>query len=174
MRVITAPLHVVLPLHSKRRTAPQMSEFRVTNINSSLGQPKRILVIDDSPTVLLVARRELESAGYEVLTLDNAATFMRSLTKETLDLVLVDVSMPVIGGEALVDIATRNSLRRCPIVLFSGKAQEELEALAKTCGADGALSKGLHGPELFAAIEHLLAAPPASCPRPERSEATAA
>jgi two-component system sensor histidine kinase and response regulator WspE len=160
---------MVLHLHKLRRTAPHLSEFRMTPTKPSLDPPKRILVIDDSPTVLLVARRELESAGYEVLTLDNAATFMRSLTREMLDLVLVDVSMPVIGGEALVDIATRNSLRRCPIVLFSGKPKDELEALAKTCGADGALSKGLHGPELFAAIEQFLTLPPAA--RPEASAA---
>jgi DNA-binding response OmpR family regulator len=82
--------------------------------------------------------------------------------------------MPVISGEALVNIALRNSLRRCPIVLFSAKPPEELEVLARECGADGFILKGLHGAELLEAVEKALALVPRRSPPTGVSRASAA
>ena len=145
----------------------------MTQISPGAGARKRILVIDDHRTVLAVLRHQLGPAGYEVLGVDNAADFLQSLSREPLDLVMVDVSMPVISGEALVRIALRNSLRRCPIVLFSAKTPEELERLARECGADGFICKGLHGAELLAAVEKAMSLVPRESPpqRPPRVSA---
>lgn len=87
---------------------------------------------------------------------------MKTLCRESLDLVMVDVSMPVVGGEALVGIALRNRLGSCPIVLYSGKDPEELESLVSLCGADGFIKKGTHGQELFDQVERFLNLPPRS------------
>jgi DNA-binding response OmpR family regulator len=110
-----------------------------------MSSPKRILVLDDSETVLEAARDALEEGGFQVTTLNTPALFLRTLQKKHPDLVLVDVSMPMLGGETLVDITRRNRLKQCPILLYSDRPDVELEALVGSCGADGYISKRTRG-----------------------------
>jgi CheY-like chemotaxis protein len=104
-----------------------------------MGQ--KILVVDDSDLCLDLTRMMLEEYGYEVVTLSSGLGLSRALGREKPDLVLLDVSMPAVSGDQIVEVARQNKLHRCPIVLFSDRPVGELSALARNCGAAGFIPK---------------------------------
>jgi CheY-like chemotaxis protein len=59
---------------------------------------KRILIIDDEPNVRMVFRTALESAGHEVAEAAEGATALSLVRKESFDLILLDLKMPVTDG----------------------------------------------------------------------------
>jgi CheY-like chemotaxis protein len=66
------------------------------------GGPETVLVVDDEPSVLAVASRALEEAGYGVITAGNGQEALEVLKRRgDVAMVLSDVLMPVLGGEEL-------------------------------------------------------------------------
>lgn len=100
----------------------------------------KLLIVDDSPIIREFVQTILEEE-YEVIGLDSPTGFSRALVQEKPDLVLMDVSMPALSGDKLVEIALRSGLHRCPIVLFSDRSDAELARLVEECGAAGYIRK---------------------------------
>lgn len=103
----------------------------------------KVLVVDDSEIIREATRTVLEEEGFEVIGLDSPTGFSRTLVQEKPDLVLMDVSMPTLNGDKLVEIALRSGLHHCPIVLFSDRPDVELARLVEECGATGYIRKSL-------------------------------
>jgi two-component system OmpR family response regulator len=102
----------------------------------------KILLIDDDEKVLTVCKRNLESAGYEVFTSSSALRMPQIVQREKPDLVLLDVEMPALSGEHVLDLATLfDFLRAVPIVLHSAKSDEELKSLVGRSNAKGYIRK---------------------------------
>jgi len=127
---------------------------------------RKILIIDDSETVLEATQVALEEHGYEVVALDSAALFAATLNRAKPDLALVDVSMPVVKGQLLVSLARRHQLHPCVIALHSSLPEETLRALAAECGADGFVQKTADPDVLAHHVERLLARAPRNRPKP--------
>jgi two-component system, cell cycle sensor histidine kinase and response regulator CckA len=89
-----------------------------------------VLLVEDDDSIRVVVTRVLESDGYEVLTAPHgrAALALLASHSHTIDLLITDLTMPELGGEALVaELATR---RRVPPVLFmSGKCAASMSTL---------------------------------------------
>lgn len=100
----------------------------------------KLLIVDDSPIIREFVQTILEEE-YEVIGLDSPTGFSRILVQEKPDVVLMDVSMPALSGDKLVEIALRSGLHRCPIVLFSDRSDAELARLVEECGAAGYIRK---------------------------------
>ena len=81
-----------------------------------MSEQKRILVVDDEENLCLLYRDELESEGYEVRTVCDAATALKMMDADPPDLVVLDIRMPRMDGiEAMGRIlGHRNNL---PIIL---------------------------------------------------------
>jgi len=90
--------------------------------------------------------------GYDVVPVEGVFALAQTATREAPDLILMDVSMPAISGDKAVEIARRNQSTKCPIVLFSDRKPEELERLARQCGAAGFIRKTGNGDKLAEAI----------------------
>ena len=103
--------------------------------------PQKILVVDDSDLCRDLTRLILEGFGYEVVTLESGIGLSRALGREKPDLVLLDVSMPALSGNQVVEVTRQHKLHRCPIVLFSDRPPGELSVLARNCGAAGFIAK---------------------------------
>ena len=103
--------------------------------------PYKVLVLDDSPTALRMTQALLGRVGFDVVALDSAVHFFKSLEKEKPDVVLVDVSMPVIDGGSVVAMSRKAQTHRCPVLLYSDRSDRELTALASQHGADGFVRK---------------------------------
>jgi CheY-like chemotaxis protein len=103
---------------------------------------KTIMVVDDSEIVLEVVRSSLEAAGYRVITRNRPVGCLALMLKEEPDLVLVDVSMPEVGGDTLVRcFGTAHPTSTTIVLLHSGLPEEALKEKARLSGAHGYIRK---------------------------------
>lgn len=106
---------------------------------------RKVLLIDDSEISLHFASAALARAGYEVRTSTDVTEFGATLGTWRPDVILTDVSMPGMTGVELCRMLKSSyETAHVPVVLFSALPQDQLEALARDCEADGCLSKN-HG-----------------------------
>jgi CheY-like chemotaxis protein len=109
----------------------------------SPSRPPRVLLIEDSPTVRMLATMQLSDAGLQVEAVaDGAQALVRALEEEY-ELVVASVDMRGIGGLDLA-AALRGSRSRShlPIVLMSSDEDPEERRRAADIGVDGYVRKG--------------------------------
>jgi two-component system alkaline phosphatase synthesis response regulator PhoP len=107
-------------------------------------KPKvKVLVVDDDPIVLEVTCARLQKAGYEALAREDALGTSTTVAQENPDVVLLDVTMPGISGEALARLLSQSSAKRQPVavIFHSNRDQSELDQLARECKALGSIQK---------------------------------
>jgi DNA-binding response OmpR family regulator len=116
----------------------------------------RLLVADDSETVLLMLRRRLEMAGYEVTTATDGQEVLDELRsaepEQALDLILLDAMMPRLSGvDALREIRAAGD--DIPILIISAHLYAERPEEMRELGADGVVPKPFEWEELVSEIE---------------------
>ena len=105
--------------------------------------PKRILVIDDDRTHLRTTQDLLEDDGYDVITHVSGFGATERIMVTRPDLVLLDINLPALSGEALLPIIKgRESIRGTPVVLHSSNDESDLRSAAARLGAAGYVCKG--------------------------------
>lgn len=105
-------------------------------------RPKRILLIDDSEATLRMVGAVLDRAGFECRTSTTVDELTTSLGEWRPDLILTDVNMPGTSGVDLCrQLKATYETAHVPVVLFSSMSVDELAVLARTCEADGFLTK---------------------------------
>jgi DNA-binding response OmpR family regulator len=122
----------------------------------------RVLVADDSETILLLLRTRLEMEGYEVMTATNGQQVVDTVAggdpAQRPDVILLDAMMPGKSGiDALQEL--RGSGVDTPVLIVS--AYREQEALGDTArlGADGLVAKPIDFDDLLGRISELTATP---------------
>jgi CheY-like chemotaxis protein len=86
---------------------------------------KRVLIVEDDPNLRVVIRMVLERAGYEVAEARHGVSALESIGVEQPDVVIADMTMPVMGGVELIDrIQSNPATASLPIVLLSGRQVE--------------------------------------------------
>jgi two-component system, cell cycle response regulator DivK len=117
---------------------------------------KKILVIEDVEfnRDLLV---QLLEEDYEVLTAVDGAEGLALAERERPDLVLMDLSLPVIDGwEATRRLKAHPALKDVPVIALSAHAMIGDEERARQAGCDDYLSKPLNDQLLFAKLDKFL------------------
>ncbi len=103
---------------------------------------RRVLIVDDDPVSLNVAKAVIEDLGYEVLTRERALGTSLAIHHEKPDIVLIDIAMPGVSGDAIVRLSrTQPGIENTIFILYSGDRASELEQLVKETGAQGAIAK---------------------------------
>ncbi|HEX5589025.1 MAG TPA: response regulator transcription factor [Candidatus Limnocylindrales bacterium] len=123
---------------------------------------KTILVVDDEPKIVQLARDYLEHAGFAVITAADGRAALDAIGSEAPDLVVLDLGLPEVDG---LEVTRR--LRRdgeIPIVMLTARDDELDKLLGLELGADDYLTKPFSPRELVARVKAVL----------RRSEATAA
>jgi DNA-binding response OmpR family regulator len=116
---------------------------------------KYILLIDDDKDLLKLLELKLLRDGYDVKTLLNGANLLDAVAEKKPDLVLIDVNMPHVSGNALCKVIKQNaSTETIPVILFSGN--ENVEKITRACGADGYISKPCDPSTLSKQIDRFL------------------
>ncbi len=117
----------------------------------------RVLIVDDSEAALLVMQAAFSGAGFDV-RIAMALAEVDSLVKMWRpELVVVDVNMPDIQGDALcARLKARVGQPESAVVLCSSMPDEELADLARAAGADGHVSKGDGIAAMVALVRSLL------------------
>ena len=120
---------------------------------------QKILVVDDSELVLVMARDALEEAGYEVYTATNgieANSYIFSKNKP--DLIILDVMLPMLDGNKKAKLLREKEFsRQIPILRISSKSEDELKRLTIEAGVDGYIRKPFTNAGIVASVREYLA-----------------
>jgi DNA-binding response OmpR family regulator len=118
---------------------------------------KKILVIDDSSTNIVLLNAILLQHGYDVLTAFSAKEAYKLLENESPDLILLDLLMPEISGiDFLEEIKKQSNLRNIPVVIVSAVGSKENISLTRELGAVSFISKPVNIDELMEQVSGLL------------------
>jgi two-component system, cell cycle sensor histidine kinase and response regulator CckA len=113
----------------------------------------KILLVDDDRVFLKYLTRQLETAGYEVVTAADGITALNLLTEITPDVIFLDLILPKIDGDKLCRVIRKmDHLNDCRLVVISAVVAE-MGSNFDDIGADSYIAKGP-----FATVaEHVLA-----------------
>ena len=94
---------------------------------------KKILFIDDDPTILLISKIMLEDLGYDVITADGGISGIELLKTNVIDLVLLDLMMTdVYGLDVLKYIKEKEEFKNIPVIMQTGiKDSDEINKAYK-------------------------------------------
>jgi PAS domain S-box-containing protein len=121
---------------------------------------RRILLVDDDPVQLKLARLRFEDAGYTVSTAADGLEALALVRREPPDAVVSDVMMPRADGFALCQLLRRDpALAHIPVVLVSAHyGEEEDRKLARRAGANHLIARTAALDETLAALRSCLVA----------------
>jgi len=136
--------------------APQSNERRgKERVNAREGT--RVLIIDDSRTIVTVLKKFLRSAGYETLEALDAESGLAQLHPEPPELIFLDIMLPGMNGFAALRAIRRDpATRHIPVIMMSGNEQAMEQFFGTRIGADDFLKKPFSRHEVFFRIERLL------------------
>ena len=136
-------------------SAPVIDRRRATRVDAREGL--RILIIDDSATVVATLGRMLRQAHYETAGAGDAETGIAFAREERPDLIFLDIVLPGIDGfSALRKLRREPATRDVPIIMISGNAQATEQFYVQRIGADDFMKKPFSRAEVFSRIEPLL------------------
>lgn len=90
---------------------------------------KKVLIIEDDKGIQIIAETGLKDiGGLEVLIAENGKIGLEKMREWNPDLVLMDVMMPVMTGNEVLEIVGKDEeLKKYPIVIMTAKSEDELE-----------------------------------------------
>ena len=101
---------------------------------------KRILIVDDDSSIRDVLSEIVTTYGYEAFLAQSAKEAVSTLTKGRIDAIFLDISMPDIRGDQLLDFLRKKGFKT-PVVVISAHIDEEVERQLKAAGVEGILEK---------------------------------
>ncbi|UUX93289.1 response regulator [Methanoplanus endosymbiosus] len=118
---------------------------------------KKILVVEDNPSNRYLITYILEKNGFEVITADTGEEGVQKATKESFDLVLMDIQLPGIDGfEATRQIRASGTDGTLPIIALTSYAMVGDREKAISMGCTGYIEKPINPDTIIAEIlEHL-------------------
>lgn len=123
-----------------------------------MDKPFTLLLCDDEADILDSLRRYLELEGYEILTAGNGAQALEIIQKNVVDLMVIDVMMPVMDGITAVK-HLRASGSDLPVIMLTAKSEDLDELQGLRSGANDYVTKPYNFMVLQARIERLLPSP---------------
>lgn len=119
-----------------------------------------ILIVEDDPSNRLVVEVMLSRSGHRILTCENGQEALALCLdeRETIDLILMDVQMPVMDGlEAMRQLRAHPRTRQIPIICLSAKASTLDQESGVLAGADAYLTKPFLRRDLLDLIAEVMA-----------------
>jgi two-component system chemotaxis response regulator CheY len=126
----------------------------------------RILIIDDSPAMRLFVRRVVDMSGLDAgdcFEAGNGQEALDLLRKESVDIALTDINMPVMDGEQFLRrMEADEELKTIPVIVISTDKTETRVERMMSLGARGYITKPFLPQTLRAEIEKVLGGPDVS------------
>ena len=123
----------------------------------SSEKPAKVLLVEDTEDNRFMMRRLLEMTGYEVVEARNGEEAVKVAQTELPDLILMDLSLPIIDGLAATRLIREiETLKKTPIVTVSAHDTQDFQNEALRAGSDGYITKPIDYSELEQLIVKLL------------------
>jgi CheY-like chemotaxis protein len=120
-------------------------------------RPSTILVVENEVSNRILIERVLSSRGYRCISATNGREALDILDREQVDLILTDLSMPVLDGyRATQLIRARPALAHVPIVAVTAFALQDEGEAAREAGCTEYLTKPFKPRQLLEVVERLL------------------
>jgi CheY-like chemotaxis protein len=117
----------------------------------------KILVVEDNDVNQRILRRRLERRGFEVVIAEDGAQGVAMASSETPNLILMDMSLPVVDGwEATRQLKASEATRAIPIIALTAHAMVGDEQKALAAGCDDYDVKPIEIERLLGKIDRLL------------------
>ncbi|HYA46812.1 MAG TPA: response regulator [Burkholderiales bacterium] len=117
-----------------------------------------ILVIEDDPSFRELLGLHLRSAGHRVRAAADPEEGLRSFLEQVPELVLLDLDLPYLSGfEVLSALRADDASKKVPVIVVTGRTDDETYDRCRKLGVDGFASKPLKREELMDAIDKALA-----------------
>ena len=115
---------------------------------------KTVLVVDDEPGIVRIARDYLEHSGFTVATAGDGAAALRAFRQYQPDLVVLDLGLPEVDGLDVTREVRRTSA--VPIIMLTARNEEVDKLVGLELGADDYLTKPFSPRELVARVKAVL------------------
>jgi len=116
--------------------------------------PELILVVDDEPKIVRLARDYLEKHGYRVVTAADGQSALTTARQEKPDLIILDLMLPNIDGREVCRILRRDSA--VPIIMLTALSEEIDQVTGLEIGADDYITKPFSPRAMVARVRSLL------------------
>ena len=116
--------------------------------------PELILVVDDEPKIVRLARDYLEKNGFRVTTAADGQSALAAARREKPDLIVLDLMLPILDGREVCKAIRRES--DVPIIMLTALAEEVDQVTGLEIGADDYITKPFSPRALVARVRALL------------------
>jgi len=118
---------------------------------------KKVLLVDDSNTVLLMEKMILQKGPYEIITARDGVEGVAKAQSELPDVILLDVMMPNLDGlSACAAIRADPDTAHIPIVMVTTRGEEQNIETAFRNGCTDYVTKPINGLELLTKLQNIL------------------
>jgi len=114
---------------------------------------KKILSVDDSPSVRKLVEFTLKSKDFQVASAEDGQEALEFMAKEQFDAIILDINMPRMNGlEFLQKIRSDDAYASIPVIMLTTEGQEEDRGCAMALGATAYIVKPFKPTQLLAVL----------------------
>jgi len=118
---------------------------------------KKILMVEDSPSVRQLMSFTLRGAGYEVVEANNGREALEKISHVAVDMVVTDLNMPHMDGKTLIrNLRNDPNNRFMPIVMLTTEDDENKRKEVRAAGASAWISKPFKPNQLLNVVQMVL------------------
>jgi DNA-binding response OmpR family regulator len=116
---------------------------------------RRILIIEDDPSITRLVRDNLEYEGFEVSALEDGSKAIQVIRTFHPDLILLDLMLPGLDGFEICSAVSQSTLR-IPVIILSARSQSADKVRGLQLGADDYVTKPFTLDELLARVHAVM------------------
>ena len=154
--IFTKESHRDAPETSAAATEQQQIDRRRSQ-RQNAKEGTKVLIIDDSPTVIFAFKKILQHSGLALLEALDAEKGITLVREQKPDLIFLDIVLPGMNGFAALRALRRDPLTQAiPVIMISSNEQATEQFFGSKIGADDFLKKPFNRTEVFSRIARLL------------------
>ena len=131
---------------------------RLLNAQNLQGRPERILVVEDSATMLYQIKNSLKIQGFQVDIAEDGLSAWEKLNAHQYDMLITDYDMPYVDGLELCSrVRQSNKFENLPIIIETSKDSKADQVKIRSIGIQAFITKPFSPDRLIAEVERVLA-----------------